>query len=85
MADHGRFRQFLRGGAPVAAITAAIGIGATGMLGGRIEAKTAPVAGEAAQVVGLAPEMGPAVVLAVALLVVPVAVLLPGLFDGHLT
>lgn len=85
MAGQGRLRQFLRGGAPVAAITAAIGIGATGVLGGRIEAKTAPVAGEAAQVVGLAPEIGPAVVLAAAVLVVPVALLVPGLFDGHLT
>jgi hypothetical protein len=83
MPDRTRVRRFLRGGGPVAAITAAIGIAATGIAGPRLEQETAPVAREAARLVGLAPETGPFVVLAVAVLVVPVALLLPGLFDSR--
>lgn len=83
--DSSRIRRALRGGGPVAVITAAIGVGATGLAGPQIESQTAPVATEAAQAVGVAPALGPSVLLVAALLVLGVAVVVPGLFDGHLT
>lgn len=83
--DSDRIGRAVKGGGPVALITAGIGVGATGIAGQTIEAKTAPVASEAAQAIGVAPALGPSVLLVVAVLVLGVAVLVPGLFDGHLT
>ena len=72
----------MRGGGPVAIITAAIGISATGIAGQEIRSKTAPVTREVAQIIGVAPEMGPFVVLVGAVLIFVVAIILPGLFLG---
>lgn len=80
-----RVRRALRGGGPVAVITAAIGVGATGLAGPQIESETAPVATEAAHAVGVEPALGSSVLLVAAVLVLGVALVVPALFDGHLT
>lgn len=83
--ESGRVRRAVRGGGPVAAITAAIGVGATGIAGESIESQTGPVATEAARAVGLESALGPSVLLVTAVLVLGVALVVPGLFEGHLT
>lgn len=80
--DSSRLRQALKGGGPVAIITAGLGVGATGIAGQGVESKTAPVAGEAAELIGLAPELGPSVLLAAAVVIFGVALVVPGLFLG---
>lgn len=78
-----RIRRALRAGGPPAAITAAIGLGATGVAGGNIERRTEPIARAAAEAVDVDPRLGPALLIGVALLVLFVAFALPGLFEGH--
>ena len=77
-------RRAVRAGAAPALITAGIGVGATGIAGERIEAETEPVTTGVAQAVGLDPQLGPAVVVLLALLVMVLAFVVPGLFeDAH--
>lgn len=71
----------VKAGGPPAAITAGIGVGATGVAGQNIEAKTDPIARGAAQAVGADPQLGPIMLLAVAGLIGVVALFVPGLFD----
>jgi len=78
-----RPRRALKAGGPPAAITAGIGAGATGVAGNDIEAQTDHVATGVARIVGLDPEMGPALLFVVAVLVLVVAFLLPAIFEGH--
>lgn len=75
----------LKAGGPPAAITAGIGAGATGVAGNSIEAKTDPVANGVAAAVGLDPQAGPVLLFGLAVLVLVVAFVLPGIFEGHAT
>jgi hypothetical protein len=79
--SHGR--RVLRAGGPPAAITSGLGVGATGALGDGIETKVTPVANGLAQTVGLPPEFGPPLLIALGLLVLVVAFFIPGLFEDH--
>lgn len=74
-------RRILVAGGPPAIITAAIGIGATGVAGRSIESKTEPVARALANTVGVDPYFGPAMLLVGAVLVFAAAFVVPGLFD----
>ncbi|WP_265110026.1 hypothetical protein [Halosolutus halophilus] len=82
--DSHRIRRAAKAGGPPAVITAGIGVGATGVAGQGIETETDPVARGAARAVGADPQMGPAVLLVVAVLILTVALVVPGLFDDHL-
>ncbi|WP_276257943.1 hypothetical protein [Haloglomus litoreum] len=74
-------RRIIRAGGPPALITAAIGVGATGIVGPEIESETEPVATGLARALGLDPGLGPALLLALAVLVLGVAFVVPGLFE----
>lgn len=50
-----RPRRALKAGGPPATITAGLGVGATGIAGNGIEAKTEPIADGVAQTIGLDP------------------------------
>jgi hypothetical protein len=76
-----RVTRAVKAGGPPAAITAAIGIGATGVAGPNVESKTAPLASGFAETLGLSPESGPVLVLLAAVLVAAVALVAPGLFE----
>ena len=76
-----RANRAVKTGGPPAAITAGIGIGATGVTGDGIETRTDPVANGAASVVGTDPQMGPVLLLAAAVFVLAVAFVVPALFD----
>lgn len=71
----------IKAGGPPALITAGIGVGATGIAGKQIESQTEPVANTLAQTVGLNLQLGPALLLLVAILVFALAIIMPGLFD----
>jgi len=73
----------LQAGVPPAAITAVIGIGATGIAGNSIEARTDPIATGVAQTIGLGPQLGPALFLAGAVFVLVAAFVVPAIFEGH--
>ena len=72
----------LKAGGPPAAITAAIGAGATGVAGNGIKAQTKPIADGVAQTIGLGPQLGPVLLLVLAVLVLVVAFVVPGIFEG---
>lgn len=74
-------RRAVTAGAGPALITAGIGVGATGIAGTGIESETEPVATGVAQAVGLDPQLGPAVMLVGAVLVMVLAFVVPGLFE----
>lgn len=74
-------RRIVKAGGPPALITAAIGVGATGIAGQAIESETEPVATGLARAVGLDPKFGPALLPVVAVLVFGLAFVVPGLFD----
>lgn len=74
-------RRIITAGGPPALITAAIGIGATGVAGPGIESETEPIATGLAQTLGLDPQFGPVLLLVGAVLVMAVAFVVPGLFD----
>jgi hypothetical protein len=78
-----RPRRALTTGGPPAAITAGIGAGATGVAGDGIEAETEPVATGVARAVGLHPQVGPALLFVAAVVVLVVAFVVPGIFEGH--
>jgi hypothetical protein len=65
----------------VAAITAGIGVGATGVAGTDIEARTNPVARELASAVGVESHWGPMLLILAAIVVVALAFVAPGLFS----
>jgi F0F1-type ATP synthase membrane subunit c/vacuolar-type H+-ATPase subunit K len=73
----------VKAGGPPALITAGLGIGSTGIAGRGIETSTEPVARSVARTVGVDPRFGPALLLAIAVLIVAVALIVPGLFEGH--
>lgn len=75
-------RRIVKAGGPPAAITAGIGVGATGVAGRRIESQTDPVARGLAQTVGVDPQFGPALLLIGAVLIFALAFVVPGLFEG---
>ncbi|MFC6988852.1 hypothetical protein ACFQJD_09310 [Haloplanus sp. GCM10025708] len=81
--DAHRASRAVKAGGPPAVVTAGIGIGATGVAGHGIETKTDPVARSVAQAVGADPRLGPILLLVVAVLVLVVAFVVPGLFEGH--
>ncbi|KAB1194633.1 hypothetical protein GJR96_14755 [Haloferax sp. MBLA0076] len=81
MFRQGFLRRAVKAGGPPAVITAGIGVGATGLVGQRIESKTDPIARGVAQTLGIDPQMGPAVLVVVAILVFAVALVVPELFD----
>lgn len=78
-----RLARAAKAGGPPALITAALGVGSTGVAGRGIEAKTAPVARGAADAVGVSSELGPVLLLLAAALVVVVAFVVPGVFEEH--
>ncbi|WP_435348429.1 hypothetical protein [Haloarchaeobius sp. HRN-SO-5] len=71
----------VKAGGPPAVITAAIGVGATGVAGQGVETETAPVARGLAQTIGVDPQLGPALLLVLAVVILAVALVVPGLFD----
>jgi hypothetical protein len=75
-------RRIIKAGGPPALITAAIGVGATGIAGPGIESETEPIATGLARAVGLDPQFGPTLLLAGAALIVALAFVIPGLFEG---
>jgi hypothetical protein len=76
-------RRIIKAGGPPALLTAAIGIGATGIAGPGIESETGPVANGLARTVGLDPQFGPALLLVGAVLIFALAFIIPGLFEGN--
>lgn len=74
-------RRIIKAGGPPALVTAAIGVGSTGIAGKGIESETKPVATGLARAVGLDPQLGPVLLLGVAVLVFGLAFVVPGLFD----
>ncbi|MFB6111187.1 MAG: hypothetical protein ABEJ35_01480 [Halobacteriaceae archaeon] len=76
-------RRVLKAGGPPALITAGFGVGATGILGNGIESKVDPIATGAAGVIGLSPEFGPALLMLLGVIVMVVAVFVPGLFEDY--
>lgn len=74
-------RRIITAGGPPALITAAIGVGATGIAGPGIESETEPIADGLAQTVGLDPQFGPVLLLVGAVLIIALAFVVPGLFD----
>jgi hypothetical protein len=75
-----RVRRAVTAGGPAAAITAGIGVGATGVAGPGIETRTGPVARQVADAVGMSPQFGPALLILAAFAVVILAFVAPGLF-----
>jgi hypothetical protein len=75
-------RRIVKAGGPPALITAAIGVGATGIVGPGVEAETEPIATGLARAVGFDPRFGPTLLLAGAVLIVALAFVVPGLFEG---
>jgi hypothetical protein len=78
-----RVVRAVKAGGPPAVITAGLGVGSTGVAGRGIERSTEPVARSVAQTVGVDPRLGPILLLAVAVLIVAAALVVPGLFEGH--
>ncbi|MFB6069438.1 MAG: hypothetical protein ABEJ76_00325 [Halanaeroarchaeum sp.] len=78
-----RPRRALRAGGPPAGITAAIGVGASGVAGQGIERLTDPVATGVAGAVGLGHQAGPVLLVGIAVLVLTVAFVVPAIFEGH--
>ncbi|MDS0282689.1 hypothetical protein [Haloarcula onubensis] len=83
MPDRSRPIRALKAGGPPALITAGIGIGATGVAGEGIESQTYPIAASLADFIGIAPRLGPIAVVAIAVCILPVALVVPGLFEDH--
>ena len=75
----------LKAGGPPALITAAIAIASTGIAGPGLENETRPIATAVASFIGLDPQFGPLLLLGIAVLILPVAVVMPGLFEDHPT
>lgn len=73
----------MKAGGPPAGITAGIGVGATGIAGHGIETKTDPIASGAAQTIGVDPQFGPLLLFVLAVLILAVAFIVPGLFEDH--
>ena len=73
----------VKSGGPPAVITAGIGVGATGIAGRGIETKTDPIASGAAQTIGVDPQLGPLLLFVLAVLILAVAFVVPGLFDDN--
>ena len=78
-----RASRALKTGGPSAVVTAGIGVGATGVAGPDVETKTEPVAAAAANGIGADPRLGPVVLFGAAVLVLVVALFVPGLFDDR--
>jgi hypothetical protein len=75
-----RVRRTVKSGAPVALVTAGLGVGATGIAGQRVERASAAVVGALADAVGVDPGLGPALLVLGAVLVFALAFVAPGLF-----
>ncbi len=73
----------LKAGGPPALITAGIAIASTGIAGQGLEKETRPIATAVASVIGTDPQFGPLLLLGIAVLILPVAVVMPGLFEDH--
>ncbi|MFB6107617.1 MAG: hypothetical protein ABEJ82_02100 [Haloplanus sp.] len=71
----------MKAGTPPAAITAGIGVGATGVAGDGIESETKSIAVGVAQAVGVDPQFGPLLLIAGAVLIMALAFILPGVFE----
>lgn len=80
--ESARGRRALRASGPPAAITAGLAVASTAIAGARVEAMTDPVATTAARTLGLDPSLGPAILFGVAVFVLLVAFVVPGLFEG---
>jgi|GEM_PF-1940796 len=78
-----RATRALKAGGPPAAITAGIGVGASGVAGNSIETKTDPVANTVAQIVGVDPQLGTVLLIVIAILILAVSLVVPGLFEDH--
>lgn len=76
-----RAARVLKAGGPPALITAGFGVGATGVAGPGIEARTDPLAAGLAEAIGLGAGLGPALLLGLSVLILVVAVFVPGLFE----
>jgi hypothetical protein len=72
-----------KAGGPPAVITASVCVGASGVAVRGIEARTDPVASGAVQAIGAAPETGPVVSLVIAVLILAVVPVVPGLFENY--
>lgn len=76
-------RRVVKAGGPPALITAALGVGATGVAGRAVERETAPVADGVASAIGVDSQFGPALLVVAAVLVLVVASIVPAAFEGH--
>jgi len=76
-----RAARVLKAGGPPALITAGFGVGATGVAGQGIEARTDPLVTGVAEAIGLGPGLGPALLVGLSILILVVAVFVPGLFE----
>jgi len=83
MAGRSRPIRALKAGGPPALITAGIGIGATGVAGQGIKNQTYPIAVRVANLLGIEPQLGPIVIIIIAVCILPIALVMPGLFEDH--